>query len=297
MQPVLQKLTTDKPTRFAKPTTDEPTRFTKPTTVPKRTRTLSGAFEYLASRKGIELQKSCKHSISLLWPTNKLQHWLSHFVLEVRKMNGQPYPPDTVHHIICGIMRHIRQKRKQLHIFRHMCFFEFRTVLDSEIKRLKAAGLASKGRQAEPFSPQEKDQLWSTGVLGDHSPRALLSTVFFQNGLNFALRSGSEHRRLRLDNCQIQIIEREGERPFLCYVEDPSKNNQGRLKNRKSSPKTVVQYNNPNNPQWCPVRIFKKYTQMCPSNYPKGFFYLQPMPKSKQTCWYSVKPNRTTYSE
>ena len=29
---------------------------------------------------------------------------------------------------------------------------------------------------------------------------------------------------------------------------------------------------------------------MCPSNYPKGVFYLQPLPKPKQSCWYSVKP-------
>ena len=121
-------------------------------------------------------------------------------------MNRQPYPPDTVHHIVCGIMWHLCQQGKQLDIFRDMWFFEFRTVLDSEMKQLKTAGLASKGRQAELFSPQEENQLWNTGVLGDHRLRHSL-TVFFQNGLNFALRSGSEHRRLRLDNCQIQVIE------------------------------------------------------------------------------------------
>ena len=65
-------------------------------------------------------------------------------------------------------MRHLCQQGKQLDIFQDMCFSEFRTVLDSEMKRLKAAGLASKGRQAEPFSPKEEDRLWSTGVLGDH---------------------------------------------------------------------------------------------------------------------------------
>ena len=67
-------------------------------------------------------------------------------------MNRQLYPPDTVHHIIFDIMKHLH------HFLRHV-LSEFRTVLDSEMKQLKAAGLASKGRQVEPFSPQEEGQL------------------------------------------------------------------------------------------------------------------------------------------
>ena len=97
------------------------------------------------------------------------------------------------------------------------------------MKRLKAAGIASKSRKAEPLTEQEEELLWDQGILGDSTPQALLNTVFFQNGINFALRSGDKHRQLRHDDCQITVVERSSERPFLQYVEDTSKNKQGGL--------------------------------------------------------------------
>ena len=35
--------------------------------------------------------------------------WLTLFVLEVRKQNGTECPPNTLHHIFCGIMRYLKQ--------------------------------------------------------------------------------------------------------------------------------------------------------------------------------------------
>ena len=63
-------------------------------------------------------------------------------------------------------------------------------------------------------------------------------------GLYFALRSGQEHRQLRYRPCQIQVIENTGERPYLLYSKDTSKNNQGGLKGQKVTPKTVKHYDN-----------------------------------------------------
>ena len=34
-----------------------------------------------------------------------MQHWLTVFILEVRKQNGTEYPPNTLHHIVCSITR------------------------------------------------------------------------------------------------------------------------------------------------------------------------------------------------
>ena len=33
-----------------------------------------------------------------------MKHWLTLFIFEVRKQNGMKYPPNTLHHIVCGIM-------------------------------------------------------------------------------------------------------------------------------------------------------------------------------------------------
>ena len=39
-----------------------------------------------------------------------LNRHLSRFVLETRKSNGERYPPATLHHLLCGLLRHCRQQ-------------------------------------------------------------------------------------------------------------------------------------------------------------------------------------------
>ena len=71
------------------------------------------------------------------------------------------------------------------------------------MKRLKSKGLSTSKKREECIDEEDEETLWSKGILGDHSPQALLSTVFFMNGLYLALRSGQEHRQLRQSPCQI----------------------------------------------------------------------------------------------
>ncbi len=42
-------------------------------------------------------------------PTPDLAKFLSRFVLEVRKKNGDLFLPNTWHHIVSGLQRHLRQ--------------------------------------------------------------------------------------------------------------------------------------------------------------------------------------------
>ena len=55
-------------------------------------------------------------------------------------------------------------------------------------------------KQAEPITEKEEGLLWDNGLLGDHTPQALLNTVVYMIGLYFALRIGREHRELRFTN-------------------------------------------------------------------------------------------------
>ena len=41
----------------------------------------------------------------------QLDYWLTRFVLEARRKDGkvQPYPPNTLHQLVCGILRYVRE--------------------------------------------------------------------------------------------------------------------------------------------------------------------------------------------
>ena len=228
----------------------------------------------------------------------ELQHWLIRFVLEVRKQNGDVYPPSTLHHLCSGIMRHLRWSgRPELDIFKDVEFCDFRGTLDAEMKRLQEQGVGSVKRQAEILTEADEETLWEKGLLGDSTPQSLVDTMVFYIGYYFALRSGKEHRQLRRSPSQIQIVEHPGERPFLRYTEDISKNHPGGLKGRNIKPKIVVQHANLDNPQRCFVRLFKLYVSLCPSDAPPHAFYLRPAQRPSEHCWYSKFPlGHTTLS-
>jgi len=114
--------------------------------------------------------------------------------------------------------------------------------------------------------------------------------MVFCNKLYFALRSGKEHKQLRQNPCQIELVEHPGERSFLKYTEDVSKNHPGGLKGRNIKPKVVYHHSNEQNPERCFVRLFKKYRELCPQDTPAHAFYLQPARSPTESCWYSTRP-------
>ena len=108
---------------------------------------------------------------------------------------------------------------------------------------------APKLNKLNQLTEVEEDILWKKSIIGDHSPQALLNAVFFLNSICFALMSGLEHRQLRLKDCQIHVVQKHGEKAYLHYKEDCSKNNSGGLKSRNLKLKEVLHYKNTDNPR------------------------------------------------
>ena len=279
--------------RFAAPKSDTEVQAAKDNAVPKSTaKTTSWAVNVWREWRSHRMQ-ACGSSLAcpphlLLCRDHELDYWLTRFILEVRRKDQQPYPPQTLYSLVCGIMRYVRERHPQLNFFHDAVFAGFQRAMDGEMKRLRALGLGVKVRRAEPISVQEENLLWEKGLLGDDSPQVLLDTMIFLCGLYLSLRSGKEHRDLAWD--QIELVEPADAPPFLLYTENVSKNNSGGLAQRKIAPKQVTHHANDSNPSRCFVKLFKQYRDHCPplAQRKTSAFYLTPIKKPKSAIWYSV---------
>ena len=63
------------------------------------------------------------------------------------------------HHILQTVSTtsYAENGKPEVDFFRDQDFVEFRGVLDAEMKRLKACGIGSQKRQAEPLSLEEEE--------------------------------------------------------------------------------------------------------------------------------------------
>ena len=295
------KMTAKRPSRasasatrtFAKPVSSKEIAETMQSGVPKKTQEDSKYCANLWDEWAIHRAKTTGDMIPYLKniKVEELQHWICAFILEIRKKDGSEFIPNTLYHISAGIMRYLRVNGKpEIDIFKEPGFSKFRIVLDSEMKRLQAAGVGTVQQKAEPITFEEEEVLWQKGILGDSIPQSLLDTMLYMNGLYFALRGGKEHRNLRHKPSQIHLIEKPGERSYLMYVEDVSKNHPGGLKGRKIKPKVVYHHANTDKPERCFVRLYKLYNSHCPADRPDHAYYLRPLEKPEGDCWYSVQP-------
>lgn len=130
--------------------------------------------------KNFQTNKSVPEDVSILCNSNLLKFlWL--LVLEVRKVTGSEYPPQTLHHIMCRLIWHLRQyETPELDFFQDTsAFTDFQCILDTKMKQLKQTGVSSHTKQAKSLTATEEKMLWKTGAIENHSPWALLSTVFY----------------------------------------------------------------------------------------------------------------------
>ena len=190
------------PQRFAPPKSDDEVQAARKNAVPSNTaKNTNWAVKVWRDWRGHRLQM-CNSTLDcpphlLLCSNSELDYWLSKFVLEARRLDGQPYPPRTMYGIVCSIMRYVRELRPQINFFKDADFAGFQKTMDGEMKRLRSLGLGVKPKRAEPISVKEEGILWENGLLGSHSPQVLLHTMVYLCGLNFALRSGKEHSFLK----------------------------------------------------------------------------------------------------
>ena len=282
--------------RFSKPVTSPQRRDAAKGVVPTNTKlsnewALRNVNAWMKNRNSISPSDPVPSDLLSCSDAGTLCKWLCCFVQETKKENGLPYPATTLRSLLAAIQRTLHSNKVPLNIFdkSDMRFRDLHMTLDTVCVSLRKEGVGTEVRHAAVIPIEHEDILWKRGVLGVATPESLLRTVFYTVGLHFSLRGGQEHRDLKCS--QFTRVPEEGylSSTYYQYVENGSKNYQGRFSETGQLNKIVRAYAQPASNR-CPVRILDVYLGKLPSD--ATAFYMQPkqrVPLSGQP-WYKSTP-------
>ena len=221
-----------------------------------------------------------------------LNKHLSRFAVEARKTNGDHYPPSTIHQLLCGLLRHARDQSpgcpnfldKQYSRFKHL-----QGTLDALFHKLHSDGIGVQTKHTEILTKDDEEKLWTSGIMGMATPRALQNAAFFVAGKMFSLRGGVEHRHLKVSQLQ-----RHHQPDHYVYHENVSKTNDGSFKKLRIKGKVVPVYACSDLGERCPVKILDTYlSKLPPKAHVDDIFYLRPLskiPTDHSLPWYAPVP-------
>lgn len=109
-------------------------------------------------------------------PPADLDRYLSKFLFSVRKRSGEEYEPTTLRGFIASVDRYLIKFRYSESIITGQSFTNTRDVLKSKQKQLKRLGKGNKPQEASPLTDDEITALFTSRVMGTHSPQALILT-------------------------------------------------------------------------------------------------------------------------
>lgn len=214
---------------------------------------------------------------------------LSRFAVETRKTDGSKYRPATIHQLLCGVLRHMREVNPGCINFlnkKDPCFKQLQGTLDVLFHQLHSEGLGTKIKSADVFTQEDEQKLWNSGVLSLDTPKSLQNAAFFTVGKMFCLCGGVEHRALKLSQ-----LKRMDNPDRYIYYENVSKNHNGSFKQLHVKSKVVPLFACPEAGDRCTVRILDSYISKLPQDaITQDLFYVRPLeivPTNPSSPWYS----------
>ena len=156
----------------------------------------------------------------------ELQEIIKTFVLAMRKKNYEEYEPSSLRAFIQSIDRHLRKNNYGFSLLNDKEFHEAQDILKKKQKQLKTIGKGNRPNAADPLSDEDIDTFYSRKVLGIHSPRALLNTIWMNNCTFFGMRPGKELRDLCWGDLQLKT-DWEGNRFIEFNIERQTKRRTG----------------------------------------------------------------------
>ena len=129
---------------------------------------------------------------------------LSCFLREIRKLNGNDYPPNTLKEVIVMLQMYLHERGAYWKLLEDPMFMNMRNVLDNTMKQRTTSGLGTKV-SSEVISLGQESELFRQGLLGDDQPEKTIENCYIHVGssLGFEGRCGAQEikkTRFQLSN-------------------------------------------------------------------------------------------------
>ena len=118
-----------------------------------------------------------------------LNHYISEFIVKVRKQDGGKYEPRTLRSFISSFDRFLRKKNYPTTIIEGDEFRKTRECLAAKQRELKKEGKGNKPNAARALTDEVDIRLYGLNLLGPANDEALLNTVWLNNTQHFGLRA------------------------------------------------------------------------------------------------------------
>ena len=125
----------------------------------------------------------------------KLCNSLCRFIAEVQKVKGGDYPPQSIRDMILSIQMYLHMCRINWKLLSEddPIFVDLYNIIDNVMKDCTEQDLG-KVNSCLPVTNAMEEEMWNTGVLGEHTPAQLLDTILYLIGVNCVW--GGEHKLL-----------------------------------------------------------------------------------------------------
>ncbi|KAM9028418.1 activating transcription factor 7-interacting protein 1 isoform 4-T8 [Ara ararauna] len=236
------------------------------------------------------LAKNGKDPSFELVPVSELNDILREFYYTIRNHDGNTYSVASYKSMRAGLNRHLKMPpyNRQICLIKDKEFASANMVFVSVLKMLRMQG-KDETHHHPPIAAEDLRKIKESGVLGLHSPLALVNKVWFDLQLHFAKRGREILRDLAPDAF---VVEKDKNGRRYAMFRYP-----GKGKNGEDPHKMGKMYDMPGDPN-CPVFSLELYLSKLPPEPPA--FYLHPLKLTseqmqEQPVWYKREPMGVNY--
>ena len=137
--------------------------------------------------------KKCPENILEQPDPVTLNFWLPCFIAKVRRLDRKPYPPKTIHQLMCGLLRYMRSVEPgcpNILDRKDPRFRDFHGACEVVFRRLHQSKIGTNVKHTPVITFEEEEKLWSSGALNVSDPKGLQQAVFYYVGKVYCIRGG-----------------------------------------------------------------------------------------------------------